>query len=336
MPSKLDQLRAMTVVVADTGDIEAVRRLKPQDCTTNPTLLLKAVEIPAYGHFLDEALHWGRRQGGAREAVAAAVCDRLAVAFGAELAGIVPGRVSTEVDADLSFDTAGTVDKARAVIAAYAERGVPREKHPHQDRLHLGGHPRGGSPAARGHRLQPDAAVLARRRRRPAPTRARSSSRPSSAASSTGTSRPAAGPTRARPIPASSRSGASTPAYKAHGVGTVVMGASFRNAGEIEALAGCDRLTISPALLDELANDRGRSAAPALGRRGRRRARPGSASTRRPSASSSTRTRWRPRSCRRASGSSLRTCGLCGRSWRGEWRRGRPREPPAGSGHMST
>src|SRR3954464_16048740 len=128
MPSKLDQLRAMTVVVADTGDIEAVRRLKPQDCTTNPTLLLKAVEAPAYGHLLDEALRWGRAQGGAPEAIVAAVCDRLAVAFGAELAGIVPGRVSTEVDADLSFDTAGTVETARAIVAAYAERGVPREK----------------------------------------------------------------------------------------------------------------------------------------------------------------------------------------------------------------
>jgi len=75
MPSKLDQLRAMTVVVADTGDIEAVRRLKPQDCTTNPTLLLKAVETPAYGHLLDEALRWGRAQGGAPEAIVAAVCD---------------------------------------------------------------------------------------------------------------------------------------------------------------------------------------------------------------------------------------------------------------------
>ena len=72
MPSKLDQLRAMTVVVADTGDLDAVRRLKPQDCTTNPTLLLKAVELPAYGHLLDEALAWGRKQGGSREAVVAA------------------------------------------------------------------------------------------------------------------------------------------------------------------------------------------------------------------------------------------------------------------------
>ena len=128
MASKLDQLRAMTVVVADTGDVDAVRRLKPQDCTTNPSLLLKAVELPAYGDLLGETLHWGRRKGGSAEAVTAAVADRLAVAFGAELAGIVPGRVSTEVDADLSFDTEATIAKAREVIAAYAERGVPRER----------------------------------------------------------------------------------------------------------------------------------------------------------------------------------------------------------------
>src|SRR5215218_3957805 len=108
MASKLDQLRAMTVIVADTGDIEAVRRLKPQDCTTNPTLLLKAVEMPTYAGLFEDALSWGRLQPGSTDAVAAAVCDRLAVEFGSELARIVPGRVSTEVDADLSFDTKGT------------------------------------------------------------------------------------------------------------------------------------------------------------------------------------------------------------------------------------
>ena len=159
MPSKLDQLRAMTVVVADTGDLDAVRRLKPQDCTTNPTLLLKAVEIPAYGHLLEEALAWGRKQGGSREGVVAAICDRLAVAFGAELAGIVPGRVSTEVDADLSFDTQATVEKARAIIEDYEERGIGARADPDQDRLDLGGHPRGGDPSEGGHRLQPHAAV---------------------------------------------------------------------------------------------------------------------------------------------------------------------------------
>jgi transaldolase len=128
MASKLEQLRGMTVVVADTGDIEAVRRLAPQDCTTNPTLLLKAVENPAYAHLVEEAVAWGRGKAGRPDAVAAAVCDRLAVSFGTELTKLVPGRVSTEVDADLSFDTRATVDKARAVIAAYEARGVGRDR----------------------------------------------------------------------------------------------------------------------------------------------------------------------------------------------------------------
>jgi len=115
--SKLDQLREMTTVVADTGDIEAVRRLKPVDCTTNPTLILKAVETPAYAHIVDEAIAWGRAKGGGDDRTTHAVCDRLAVSFGAELTRIVPGRVSTEVDADLSFDTQATIDKARAILA---------------------------------------------------------------------------------------------------------------------------------------------------------------------------------------------------------------------------
>src|SRR5262245_33860492 len=128
MASKLEQLRGMTVVVADTGDIDAVRRLKPQDCTTNPSLLLKAVENPAYSHLLDDAIAWGRSQSGSPDAVAVAICDRLAVSFGAELAKIVPGRVSIETDADLSFDTRAIVDKARAIIAACGARGVTRDR----------------------------------------------------------------------------------------------------------------------------------------------------------------------------------------------------------------
>src|ERR1700739_3016790 len=105
MPTKLDQLRAMTTVVADTGDMEAIRRFKPTDSTTNPTLILKAAQMPAYAHLLDEAIAWGRKNN----APTGAVTDRLAINFGTELSKIVPGRVSTEVDADLSFDTVATV-----------------------------------------------------------------------------------------------------------------------------------------------------------------------------------------------------------------------------------
>ena len=128
MSSKLDQLKSMTVVVADTGDIEAIQAFQPTDCTTNPTLILKAAQMPAYAHLVDEAVQWGRAQGGDQAAVVAGVCDRLAVTFGTELSRIVPGRVSTEVDADLSFNTAASVAKGRAIIADYQSRGVGRER----------------------------------------------------------------------------------------------------------------------------------------------------------------------------------------------------------------
>src|SRR5215475_881638 len=104
MPSKLDQLRAMTVVVSDTGDIDAVRRLKPQDCTTNPSLILKAVNTPSGSEVLAEAVCWAAAESGPGEGRVVAACDRIAVRIGRELTNIVPGRISTEVDADLSFD----------------------------------------------------------------------------------------------------------------------------------------------------------------------------------------------------------------------------------------
>ncbi|MFY7779799.1 MAG: transaldolase family protein, partial [Tagaea sp.] len=100
--SKLAQLRTMSVVVADTGDLEAVRRAKPVDCTTNPSLILKAAENPASAAIVDAAVAWGRTSALPRAAAVRAVCDRLAVDFGVELSKIVPGRVSTEIDADLS------------------------------------------------------------------------------------------------------------------------------------------------------------------------------------------------------------------------------------------
>ena len=256
MTSKLEQLRRMTVIVADTGDIEAVRRLKPEDCTTNPSLLLKAVEMPAYGHLLEEALAWARRKGGAREAVAAAVCDRLAIAFGAELAGIVPGRVSTEVDADLSFDTGATIAKARAIITAYEERGIGRER----ILIKVASTWEGIRAAAALQREGIDcnltllfslvqaaaAADAGAFLISPFVGRILDWHVKAGGGSYTGETDP--GVQSVRRIYAY---------YKAHGIKTVVMGASFRNAAEIEALAGCDRLTISPALLDELAKAEG-------------------------------------------------------------------------------
>ncbi|MBJ6125249.1 transaldolase [Microvirga splendida] len=256
MPSKLDQLRAMTVVVADTGDLDAVRRLKPQDCTTNPTLLLKAVENPAYGHIVDEALAWGRAQGGNREDVVAAICDRLAVAFGAELAGIVPGRVSTEVDADLSFDTDATVAKARAIIKAYEERGIGRER----ILIKIAATWEGirAAEVLQEEGIDCNLTLLFSQAQAQAcaeagvflisPFVGRILDWHVKAGGGPYTGETDPGVLSVRKIYAS---------YKAQGIETVVMGASFRNVGEIEALAGCDRLTISPALLDELANAQG-------------------------------------------------------------------------------
>src|SRR5262249_11857580 len=106
MASKLDQLRSMTTLVADTGDLGAVARLKPVDCTTNPTIVLKAVDTPDYQDVVDEALTWGRRQSGDVARVAAATADRLAISVGVELLRLVPGYVSTEVDSNLSFNIA--------------------------------------------------------------------------------------------------------------------------------------------------------------------------------------------------------------------------------------
>ncbi|HBZ48072.1 MAG TPA: transaldolase, partial [Stenotrophomonas sp.] len=127
-PSKLSQLRDLSVVVADTGDYEAIKRLKPVDCTTNPTLVKKALDLPVYAELIERELAWGREQSGERETVVHAVADRLTVGVGTLLSTLVPGRVSTEVDADLAHDTANTVTKARQFIAMYEAAGVPRSK----------------------------------------------------------------------------------------------------------------------------------------------------------------------------------------------------------------
>jgi transaldolase len=122
LASKLDQLRAIIAVVADTGDLGSVARLKPVDCTTNPTIVLKAIDTRNYRDSVDEALAWARKRSGDAARVAAATADRLAVSVGVELLQLVPGYVSTDVDANLSFNLRASVARARQIIEAYEQR----------------------------------------------------------------------------------------------------------------------------------------------------------------------------------------------------------------------
>ena len=254
--SKLDQLREMTTVVADTGDIEAVRRLKPVDCTTNPTLLLKAVQTDSYANLVEEAVSWGKKEGGPGDAAVDAVCDRLAVTFGAELTKIVPGRVSTEVDADLSFDTQASIDKARAIIEAYEQRGIARDRVLIKIASTWEGIQAAKVLQAEGidcnltllFSLAQAVAAADAKAFLISPFVGRILDWHVKAGGGPYTSETDPGVVSVRQIYAY---------YKTYGISTVVMGASFRNIGEIEALAGCDRLTIGPSLLDELAEATG-------------------------------------------------------------------------------
>jgi transaldolase len=126
--TNLDSLRKYTTVVADTGEIEAIAQYRPQDATTNPSLLLKSAQMPQYRALVEEALRYSKAAGGDRAARAEAFMDKLAVNFGCEILKIIPGRVSTEVDAALSFDTDATVVKARALIGLYKSAGVDAER----------------------------------------------------------------------------------------------------------------------------------------------------------------------------------------------------------------
>ncbi len=250
MPNKLEQLKAMTTIVADSGDFGAIKIFKPTDSTTNPSLLLKAAQMDDYADLVNEAIAWGRKG----KAPVGAVTDRLAINFGAEISRIVPGRVSTEVDADLSFDTDAMVQKARSLIADYESRGVGRDR----ILIKLAATWEGIRAAERLRKDSIDCNM----------TLLFSLTQAMACADAgaflispfvgrildwhvehdkkTYTAETDPGVRSVKDIYAY---------YKTHGIKTVVMGASFRNVGEIEALAGCDRLTIAPKLLDELAKD---------------------------------------------------------------------------------
>ena len=252
--SKLDQLKEMTKVVADTGDMDAIKKYKPVDCTTNPSLVLKAMELSNYEHIFKDAIGWGKSQQGKRETIVKEVASRLPIEIGAELARIVPGRVSTEVDADLSFDVKGSLHRAREIIAAYKERGVDKEK----ILIKLASTWEGTKAAniLEKEGIHCNLTLLF--------------SLPQAVACFR------AGVTLVSPFvgriydwyvkheghdfKATDDPGVLSVkriyAYaKRHGHKTTVMGASFRNIGQVEALAGCDALTISPSLLEALSND---------------------------------------------------------------------------------
>ncbi|MEO0364648.1 MAG: transaldolase [Pseudomonadota bacterium] len=254
--SKLEQLREMTVVVADTGDIEAIRRYAPVDATTNPSLLLKTAEDPTYGTLLDQAIGDAPKAGSAA-ATTTAVADQFAVLVGKEILKLVPGVVSTEVDARLSFDTSASVAKAEQLIDLYASAGIAKERILIKIASTWEGIEAAKILEQQGIRcnltlLFSDIQALAAAR---------------------------AGAFLISPFvgrildwhktqnPEQSFDATNDPGvasvrniyrmYKTRGFETVVMGASFRNAGQVEALAGCDRLTISPGLLDQLQEDDG-------------------------------------------------------------------------------
>ncbi len=252
MTSKLDQLRQMTVVVADTGDLEAVRRFAPQDCTTNPSLVLKVMQAPASAEKFAETV--ARLKGHANPV--ATIMQELTVGLGAELAAIVPGRVSTEVDARLSFDKAASIAKARALIEAYAKLGIGRDR----ILIKLASTWEGIQAARELERegIQCNMTLLFSMAQAKAcadagvflisPFVGRITDWHTKATGKTFTSEEDPGVLSVRRI---------YDHYKTHGIQTVVMGASFRNPGQIEALAGCDRLTISPDLIAKLAEDMG-------------------------------------------------------------------------------
>jgi len=253
MTSKLEQLKTLSIVVADSGNIEAIARFKPRDCTTNPSLILQAASMPQYAHIVQESLEWARKLGKPLEAA----LDKLTVRFGAELTRLVPGDVSTEVDARLSFDADAMVSKALELLELYKEEGVGKER----ILIKLASTWEGVQAArvleAQGVRCnltlvfslaqavacaQAGAFLIS-----PFVGRITDWYKKARGVDGFATSEDP-GVQSVREIYAH---------FKAHGYQTVVMGASFRSAAQVEALAGCDRLTVSPALLGELEADNG-------------------------------------------------------------------------------
>jgi transaldolase len=251
--NQLDQLKQFTTVVADTGDFESIKKYSPQDATTNPTLIYKAVQLPEYKHLLDKAIadNSGSSLGG--EDLIKKIIDDLLVAFGEQILGIVPGRVSTEVDARLSFDVEATLDKARTLIGYYEKKGLPRERVLIKIASTWEGAQAAGVLQKEGINCNLTLMFSLAQAIACADNGVRLIS-------------PFVGRILDyyKATTGQDFVGAEDPGvqsvykiynyYKKFGYETQVMGASFRNTGEILELAGCDLLTISPDLLEKLQN----------------------------------------------------------------------------------
>ncbi|MDO6460684.1 transaldolase [Granulosicoccaceae sp. 1_MG-2023] len=249
----LEQLREMTVVVADTGEVEAVKSWQPVDCTTNPSLVLGALKDPASADLIERELAAGKAAGLSAEQVV----DVLTVAVGAELTALVPGRVSTEVDACLSFDTEKSVERALQIIAEYEKRGIGRER----ILIKLASTWEGirAAQILQEQGIDCNLTLLFCQAQAIAAADAGAFLISPFVGRITDWYKKAEGRDSYAPDedPGVQSVRRIYDYYKSNGIETVVMGASFRNIEQIKALAGCDRLTIAPKLLQALADDSG-------------------------------------------------------------------------------
>jgi transaldolase len=254
MEDKLTQLKKMTVVVADTGDIDSIRQYQPEDATTNPSLLFKAAQMASYFPLVDDAINFGKASDTQGQELLDTILDRLAVNFGKEILDIVPGRISTEVDARLSFDKDGTIDRARRLIELYSQAGIERNRILikiastwegiraaeilEQEQINcnltlLFGFSQAVACAEAGvFLISPFVGRILDWYKKNE-----------------------GGDYSAETDPGVLSVTQIYRYYKKFDYKTIIMGASFRNTGEIEQLAGCDRLTIGPNFLEDLSND---------------------------------------------------------------------------------
>jgi transaldolase len=251
LSNSLAQLKSLTVVVADTGEFSTIKAYEPQDATTNPSLILKAAQVPEYQLLIASAVEWANKKGGSSAERLDWALDKVAVNFGTEISKLVPGYVSTEVDARLSFDTDATVARARRIIGMYKEMGVDKSRILIKIASTYEGIQAGKILEAEGitcnltllFSIVQAAACAEAGITLISPFVGRILDWHKAKTGQTYTGETDPGVVSVKNI---------YRYFKKFGYSTIVMGASFRNIGEIRALAGCDRLTIAPALLKEL------------------------------------------------------------------------------------